>query len=177
MIGVTDKNYYNDLLLIYGSYEYKVKSGTIYMKQSVFSNTKLVIFIEIIPDVPDAPILCSITPTVNTDGYIRLEWSSISNAFYYEIYRSYDGSSFELIKTLNDSSYVDIVIEDGIYSYKVKAVNDVGTSEFSNVEHIIVYITEDDIQIDYVMVVVLVLTLGVLIGTIIISKKSKSKKR
>lgn len=179
---IIEENYYDDLVFVDGTYSYKIKAindaGT-----SGFSNVETVVVFFPIIDPPNEPLLESIVPEVSNDGVVSLSWSSVPNALYYEVYKSYDESSFVLLKTLDENYCDDLVLEDGVYSYKIKAGNDIGTSGFSNVEYVVVYISEpseptESIEQtdDYTMLYILLVVLGVLIIPVVILVKRKSKK-
>ena len=182
---IIEENYYDDLVYIDGTYSYKIKArndaGT-----SGFSNVESVVVCFSILDPPNEPLLESIVPEVSNDGVVSLSWSSVPNALYYEVYKSYNESSFVLLKTLDENYCDDLVLEDGVYSYKVKAGNDIGTSAFSNVEYVVVYISEPsgptepteptEPTDDNTMLYVLLGVLAILIVPVIILVKRKSKK-
>ena len=53
---------------------------------------------------------------------VTLEWTSVSNADGYQVYRSTDGAGYSKIKTTSSTSYSDTSIYAGSsYSYKVRA--------------------------------------------------------
>lgn len=176
-----DETYYDDSVFVDGTYSYKVKAkndaGT-----SDFSNVESVVVSISTLDPPNKPILESIVPEASDDGVISLSWSSISNTLHYELYRSYNKSSFELLKTLEENYCDDLVLDDGVYSYKVKAVNDIGSSDFSNVRYVVVYITEPIEPIepieptDNTMLYILIGVLGILVIPIVVILTKKKKK-
>ncbi len=60
----------------------------------------------------------------DNDGNPRLTWKAISGAVKYQIYRSEDGESWDLMKTTTGTSYTNTKdVEEGVtYYYRVKAV-------------------------------------------------------
>lgn len=176
---IIEENYYNDLVFVDGTYSYKIKAkndiGT-----SGFSNVESVVVCISIFEPPNDPVLESIVPEVSNDGVVSLSWSSVPNALYYEVYKSYNESSFVLLKTLDENYCDDLVLEDGVYSYKVKAWNDIGSSGFSNMEYVVVYISEPIEPIeptdDNTMLYILLGVLAILIVPVVILVKRKSKK-
>lgn len=92
--------------------------------------------------IPDEPILEDIIPNPNINGEINLQWDSISGATVYTIYRSKDGGSLETLEAnFEENSYTDLVSENGVYSYKVKAGNSEGYSGYSNEKSVTVQLT------------------------------------
>ena len=84
---------------------------------------------------PSAPT--GVSATVSGSS-IFLSWNRVSNASYYEIYLSYDGSdgSYEYICIERDTevyiSSSDGELSEGDYYFKIKAVNDYGSSPYSS---------------------------------------------
>lgn len=174
----TEKNYYDDSLRVDGTYSYKVKAGN-NMGTSDFSNEQsVVVRFPIILEPPVEPILDSIVPETSNNGAISLSWDVVSDATYYEVYRSYDAASFELLETLSDNCYEDLILDNGVYSYKIKSGNNVGNSDFSNAEYVVVYITESppEPQLDdYAWLYVLFIVLGVAVFSVVILKRKGKK--
>ena len=95
-------------------------------------------------DVPLAPTLEPITPTIDTDGDITLIWSIVSNVTSYNVYFSENGISFErIIDGLSGTTYRHLGLTNGTYYYKVTAVNINGESDYSNMEDVTVEISEE----------------------------------
>lgn len=93
--------------------------------------------VPIIDNPPDEPILNTIaSPT--TTGDIHISWSSISDADDYAIYRSSDSISYDFLGKVYTNSYDDLLSENGIYYYKIKAGNEGGVSDYSNTKDVIV---------------------------------------
>jgi hypothetical protein len=86
--------------------------------------------------VPLSPILNTITPSVDTDGYINLTWNSVVGASSYKIYQStanftsISGASF--VNTTNNVYYIVKISTNGTYYFAVTAVNASGESPISN---------------------------------------------
>ncbi|MBA1336039.1 MAG: hypothetical protein HPY66_1860 [Firmicutes bacterium] len=68
------------------------------------------------------------------DRYVRLEWPGVDNALYYEIYASEDTrDDFKfLTSTTRNVYYVVDLDPDTRYYFKVKAINQFGSSEFTS---------------------------------------------
>jgi len=92
----------------------------------------------------NTPILEIITPNPDIDGYISLNWSDISGANNYLIYRNehYILSSLGLtpIAVVNESNYLDIIQMNGEYYYVIVALNSTAISSISNCESVVVSI-------------------------------------
>ncbi|CAL2090189.1 hypothetical protein T190611E02C_30473 [Tenacibaculum sp. 190524A05c] len=76
--------------------------------------------------VPDTP---SISASSNSTSSVNLNWTNISNASSYKVYNCNN----QLITTTSNTSYTVTGLNSGTtYSYKVKAFNANGGSNFSN---------------------------------------------
>lgn len=91
-----------------------------------------------VPPVPDAPLLLCILPFNDIDGEIHLSWSFVYDAITYYLYRSKDGSAYEVVATISLFMYIDYVDASGTYSYKVRAEGVSGMSEDSNIQQVVV---------------------------------------
>jgi len=97
---------------------------------------------------PQAPLLNPITPNVDNDGKIILTWNDI-NCLHYKVFRSSDGSYYEKIENVClDNRYEDYLDIDGIYYYRVLAVDIFGDSEPSNEVSVIVDLFDEEEPID-----------------------------
>jgi len=89
-----------------------------------------------------------LTATAQSSSKIRLTWDAESDADYYYVYRatSYSGS-YSKIATVYTNSYSDTGLSsDTTYYYKVKALNDDGSSGYSAIDSAT---TDDDDDDDY----------------------------
>ncbi len=78
---------------------------------------------------PSAPTGIQVS---NTTASLTVKWEAISSATGYEIYRAGTDGVYSKIATVTSTSYVDTNVKyDTTYSYKVKALNAGGTSDFS----------------------------------------------
>ncbi len=113
------------------SYWYKVRH--LKWPTEPYSNVADV-YISTPPTPPEAPLFLEVT-----SGSAILDWNEISNATYYNIYKSIGGTgSFEFLDTSDTNHYVDHdVIKNNVYWYKVTAVNDDGESDPSNEAYLI----------------------------------------
>lgn len=129
-----DSNY-TDSILNSGTYYYVViaENGT---GQSPISNCENVTVI--LP--PNAPILYPITPNPDDDGKINLNWSDVTEATKYYIFRN-----ISIITSVNvltpiaivfESHYTDTIFINGTYYYVIVAGNEAGNSSISNCESV-----------------------------------------
>ncbi len=176
-----------------GKYRFVVKARNEY-GSSPSSNAQFVqVIIFAIPDpIPDpiitppaTPVLDQFIPNVDIDGVVKLTWTAISNADSYKIYRSKDGGTYEIVTTVSTNSYTDNGLEDGIYIYKIKAINNAGDSNVSNIQAVKVQTsaspppeppTSETDQTIVLIVLVVVVILGISM-VIIIRKFSRKTKR
>ncbi len=168
--------YYGDLIVEDGTYYYKIKAEREGVYSDYSETQSVVVCLLVIIEPPVKPVLESILPETSDNGLISLSWNSISNALYYEVYRSYNRSSFELIKTLDKNYYEDLVLDNGVYSYKIIAGNDGGISGYSNMQYTVVYITEPIEPInDYTILYIVIVVLGVAVVPVVILTRKKKK--
>ncbi len=117
-------------------------AGTLYVRvkstyqAELFASYTLTIGTEVIPmEVP-----AGLTATDDEyDDRIVLQWDATTDAMYYEVYRSTNGTDFTFLGTSESASYEDISSpENGLssgttYAYKVRGVkNEEAKSEFSD---------------------------------------------
>lgn len=135
-IKTTTNIFYTTDELTDGNYDFKVKT----YKDGLYSDDSNVeSYVLSIPTAPNKPILDAITPTLSDDGLIRLDWDTVDNANKYYVYRAKNGGEFDPLEEIFIQIYYDDVIEfDGNYSYRVKAGNDVGYSDYSNEQSVVV---------------------------------------
>ncbi len=91
---------------------------------------------------PNTPVLEAISPQIDRDGTIKLEWNDIAEASSYRVYRESSAitsvSGKISIATPTSSQYTDRGLEDGIYYYAITAVGIYGESDPSNCMYVIV---------------------------------------
>ena len=122
-----------------GTYYYKITAENI-DEESGYSNIEEVIVeVTIEPTAPDAPVLDKPTEndyTIDENNVVTIQfnWDEPEGAVTYNMYQSFDGSTFETIESdLMVSNCEDIISGDGTYVYKVTAVDIDGlVSEYSN---------------------------------------------
>jgi len=84
------------------------------------------------PDTPSA-----ITgPTSDPDGSYSLSWGSLSGASTYELERALNGGAWAQIQATSATTRNEVSLPVGDYSYRVRACNFVGCSEYTDV-HIV----------------------------------------
>jgi len=78
--------------------------------------------------LPSAPVLSNIQPDPDFDVSISLDWSDSSNVWYYNVYRRKSGDEEKTVALARtSSSFIDGASkEDGLYYYRIEAVNNVG---------------------------------------------------
>jgi hypothetical protein len=95
----------------------------------------------LIPNVPDAPVLQTIS-SPSTTGNITLQWSIVTGANSYKIYRSLSEilsiDGLTPIATTDMTSYSDYGLSEDSYYFAIVAANASGDSPISNCEYVIV---------------------------------------
>jgi hypothetical protein len=85
---------------------------------------------------PNAPVLAEISPSIDRDGTIKLDWDDVTDALSYNVYRESSAISYtkDLTPIANtaESEYTDGDLVDGIYYYAITTVGDFGESDPSN---------------------------------------------
>ena len=130
-----------------GDYSFKVR-GYHSVGYSEFSTVKLATIgpEEEVPDeTPEAPVLEPIIPSVSYDGVISLKWNDVSEADKYVVYRTKEDCALELLREIDVNYYEDLVTDNSVYYYKIRAINllvgeDFKSSDYSNEESVIVQI-------------------------------------
>jgi len=92
------------------------------------------------PIIPKSPILSPFNPIIDDDGIVSVQWLGSLDVDSYDVYRSKDNGFFTMIKNTYLTYFTDSGLDDGVYSYKIKAKNVVGYSDFSNTESVTVQI-------------------------------------
>ena len=87
------------------------------------------------PNAPLPPAAPTVTMTYSDSGKPKLTWNAVSGATSYRVFRSESrGSGYSLLGTTTSTSYTNTGAAVGkTYYYRVKAVNSVGTSGYSNI--------------------------------------------
>jgi len=91
---------------------------------------------------PDTPVLEEISPQIDRDGTIKLDWNDVVNSTSYFVYREssavVDTSGKIAIANPTSSAYTDRGLDDGIYYYAITSVGIYGESDPSNCLFVIV---------------------------------------
>ncbi|MFX1566989.1 MAG: FG-GAP-like repeat-containing protein [Promethearchaeota archaeon] len=100
----------------------------------------------------DTPYLETISPNPDVDGIINLNWSDISEADNYIIYRNENyisqTSGLTPLVVVNQSMYNDTIELNGVYYYVIVALNSTAISPISNCESVVVSIPLDAPSLD-----------------------------
>ncbi|MGQ4873164.1 MAG: FG-GAP-like repeat-containing protein [Promethearchaeia archaeon] len=141
-ITSTTLDYYHDNITIGNTYYYVIVAGDGSVNSSISNCENVTVIL-----TPNAPILDPISPNPDYDGLILLEWSDVSGATTYHIYRDtkYINNIDRLtpIATVNTTYWQDTIIISGVYYYVIVAGNSMGTSPISNCENVTVIIPLD----------------------------------
>jgi len=127
---------------------------------------------------PDAPVLLEISPQLDRDGTIRLEWTAVTGALSYNVYRSSsvitDVSELTAIASTEETHYIDRGTEDGLHFYAITMIGSSGESIPSNC----VYVTVDRLIIPGFSITILSIVgfVGLIMITSVIMNKSKLKR-
>ncbi|MDO0824458.1 cell wall-binding repeat-containing protein [Desulfosporosinus nitroreducens] len=94
-------------------------------------------------DTPSAPK--ELTATTESSSQINLKWDSVSGATSYQVYGAISATgTYTHIATVTATSYINFGLwADTTYYYKVKAVNNAGSSPFSPVDHAKTSLSDD----------------------------------
>ena len=110
---------------------------------SVFGSNFVSIYLSII----DTPVLNPISPNVDTNGIVKLNWSNVKGITHYYIYRntSYINSidGLDPIAVSSENNYTDTLSLNGDYYYVVIASDGFGNSSISNCRSVEVRIPLD----------------------------------
>src|SRR5699024_4316939 len=89
------------------------------------------------PDISATPVVALNTPeelkAVAGNGEVEISWDHVDSATSYDIKRSIEGDTYEVIGNVTDTEYKDYEVEnDTPYHYIIIAKNDVTSSEESD---------------------------------------------
>ncbi|NVM31226.1 MAG: hypothetical protein HWN65_20480 [Candidatus Helarchaeota archaeon] len=130
-VGWTMNNHTDDVLFFNGTYFYAVVAGNDFTNSSISNCENITV------NVTNPIQLEPITPNPSTTGIITLNWSAVTNATIYYIYRatSYISSVSGMtpLATTNVTTYQDSSIPaDGTYYYVIVAGNPLWNTSISN---------------------------------------------
>ncbi|MFX0037489.1 MAG: FG-GAP-like repeat-containing protein [Candidatus Hermodarchaeota archaeon] len=100
----------------------------------------------------DTPILDPISPSIDYDGFIDLNWNDVAGVSHYYIYRDtseiYSVDGLDPIATVFDSSYTDYTPFNGWYYYVVVASDGYKNSSISDYQQVDVDVPIDAPQLE-----------------------------
>ncbi len=117
--------------------------------------------------IPKTPFLNPISPRTDSDGIINLNWSDVTNAIIYYVYRntSFITSVVGLtpIDTVTTSNYTGRISINGTYYYAIVAGNALGNSSISNCENVTVAISTQPAGLDsnFFIILMIIIIVGV----------------
>ena len=126
-IATTSSTSYNNTgLATNASYYYKVRAYRLVGTTKVYGGFSNILVAKPIPSTPT-----SISATRYSSTSIRVDWSSVSGATGYQVYRATSSTgTYSLIKTTTSLSTIDTGLVNGkYYYYKVRAYRIVGTTK------------------------------------------------
>lgn len=91
---------------------------------------------------PTSPTLNQIYPDPDPDGSITISWTKPVGTIGFELYRSKNGGAYSLVTQTWSTLHIDRNLDNGDYSYKVRAYNNYGDSDYSNVVSVTVGIPD-----------------------------------
>ncbi len=136
-IASVTQSEYVDTISVNGTYWYAIVSGNPGHNSSI-SNSESV-QVEIIP-IPGVPTLNPITPSVDYDGLVQLDWTDTLYADYYYVYRDSstipNGTTLTPIAVVTDPNYTDTITINGTFFYAVVAAKVGYNASVSNSESV-----------------------------------------
>ncbi|MHA1846207.1 MAG: right-handed parallel beta-helix repeat-containing protein [Promethearchaeota archaeon] len=140
-VAIVSTNYHEDTIDIDGRYYYVIVAENIYANSSQSNEVNVTVEF-----YPSTPVLYPISPAIDEDGIIELNWSVSSHAEHYYIYRSESSissvSGMVPIAIITENYFTDNVTKDGKYYYIVVAGNQNGNSSASSEQSVVVDLPE-----------------------------------
>ena len=137
-------------------------------------------YCELVIEKLETPMLEEISPSIDFDGNITLEWNSISGADSYNIFRETsiitDISGLTPLANIVETSYNDTnLLNNETYFYAITAINTYSESNPSNVEYVTVIILPPNTSADSSIPVLITIVnfIGVCSSVYIIKKRKK----
>ena len=135
-------------------------------------------YCELVIEKLESPVLEEISPSIDADGNITLEWNNVTKADSYNIYRDTSIitgiSGLTPIANVAELSYNDSSLSiNGTYFYAITAINQYSESDLSNVEFVTVLILPLDTSANssIPIFITLVNISGICISVFIIRKR------
>ncbi|TFF85440.1 MAG: hypothetical protein EU551_04015, partial [Promethearchaeota archaeon] len=143
---VTDSNY-TDLITNNGFYYYVIVATDSWANSSISNCENVTLGIP-----PSSPELDPIVPSVDSDGTIDLNWTDVTNATSYYIYRDTSEittlGSLTPIDTVSDSNYTDSLTNNNLYYYVIVVSDGWANSSISNCENVTLGIPPSSPELD-----------------------------
>jgi parallel beta-helix repeat protein len=136
-IASATQSEYVDTIPVNGTYWYVIVSGNPGHNSSISNCVS--VNVEIIP-LPGVPTLNPISPSIDYDGIVQLDWTETPFADYYYVYRDTstipNGTTLTPIAVVTDSNYSDTVTMNGTLFYAVVAAKVGYNGSVSNSESV-----------------------------------------
>lgn len=136
-IAAVSESNYNDTIAFNGVYYYVIVAGNAKENSSISNCENVIVAIPV-----SSPTLNIITPHIDEDGVIFLNWTDVLAATTYYVYR--DSQKIESLDDLTPiaivthSNFTDTITTNGYYFYAIVAGNNLGNSSVSNWDVVIV---------------------------------------
>lgn len=136
-IAAVSESNYNDTIAWNGVYYYVIVAGNAKENSSISNCENVIVAIPV-----SSPTLDVITPHIDEDGVIFLNWTDVLAATKYYVYR--DSQKIESLDDLapiaivTHSNFTDTITTNGYYFYAIVAGNNLGNSSVSNWDVVIV---------------------------------------
>ncbi|NVM29837.1 MAG: right-handed parallel beta-helix repeat-containing protein, partial [Candidatus Helarchaeota archaeon] len=136
---VTDSNF-TDTLILDGTFYYVILGGNPEHNGTISNCENVTVMISPIPETPN---LDPITPSLDFDGIIQLDWTDAGNATVYFIYRDVVPiltlTGLTPIASTIQSNFTDTNFVDGVYYYAIVSGNLGWNSSPSNSENVTIW--------------------------------------
>lgn len=175
-IAIVNLSSYNDTILINGYYYYIIIARNSTHISKISNCERVLVTIPL-----DTPILNPIFPNVLKKNTVHLNWSEVSGAKIYYVFRNINPitnpANAALIGSILDTSFTDLNIKDGIYYYAITAGDYYTNSTLSNFIKIIISVQDIDNVIIIAGFFPFSFLLGIVVNTAILLCKYKNNSK